>query len=214
MADSMLRRYTNLASAMHILHNNEITLLNPQNWDDRNDAFIMSEYKKRSVIKTILALCFAESSETYHHWRVFSSGGDGVCIVFKKNELIDHIKESSGCVFRSVSYKPIKKILNNGVIDAELPFLKRIPYEDEQEFRVIYTDYNNEKETHAIPISIKTIDKIYLSPWMPVPLKEAVKKTLKGIKGCGRLKIYRSGLIESERWKKAINPNLMVDNSE
>ena len=45
MTEHTLRRYTNLASALHILQNRCLTLLSPETWDDRNDAYFMSEYK-------------------------------------------------------------------------------------------------------------------------------------------------------------------------
>lgn len=65
------RRYTNLAAAIHLLQSRKITLLNPARWDDANDAYFMAEYKRLVGAETVLALCFAETAETYHHWRVF-----------------------------------------------------------------------------------------------------------------------------------------------
>jgi hypothetical protein len=43
---------------------------------------------------------------------------------------------------------------------------------------------------------------------MPDPLTDAVKKTIKEIKGCDKLKVFRSTLIQNERWMKAANPRL------
>jgi len=83
-----LRRYTNLAATVHLLRNRCLTLLNPESWDDRNDAYFLAQYKERTNASSVLALCFAEASETYHHWRVFSSGGDGVCIEFDRPKLL------------------------------------------------------------------------------------------------------------------------------
>jgi hypothetical protein len=74
MAERTYRRYTNLASALHILRNKCLTLLSPATWDDRNDAFFMAEYKRLKEAKTVLAICFAVREETYHHWQIFSHG--------------------------------------------------------------------------------------------------------------------------------------------
>jgi hypothetical protein len=87
MGKITLRRYTNLAATIHILKSRHISLLSPAFWDDRNDAFFMRRYKERKSAKSVLALCFAEASETYHHWRVFSHGSDGTCIEFDKGHL-------------------------------------------------------------------------------------------------------------------------------
>src|SRR5690242_12938126 len=82
----VLHRYTNLAATIHLLQTRQITLLNPATWDDRNDAYFMAEYKRLKKAQTVLALCFT-NKETYHHWRVFSHGSDGVRIDFAEERL-------------------------------------------------------------------------------------------------------------------------------
>jgi hypothetical protein len=67
-----LHRFTNLAAAIHMLRARKITLLDPNTWDDKNDAYFMAEYKRQKGLATLLALCFADCDETYHHWRVFA----------------------------------------------------------------------------------------------------------------------------------------------
>jgi hypothetical protein len=51
MTERTFRRYTNLASALHILRDGCITLLSPETWDDRNDAYFMAEYKRLKKAK-------------------------------------------------------------------------------------------------------------------------------------------------------------------
>ena len=46
---------------------------------------------------------------------------------------------------------------------------------------------------------------------MPAPLAQSVKAALHLIDGCSKLKIYRSTLIENEKWKKSANPQIKVD---
>jgi len=108
MSARSLRRYTNLPSTLHILQNRCLTLLSPNTWDDRNDAFYMAEYQRRCQAKTVLALCFAEAPETYHHWRVFSHGSDGVCIEFDKNKLKQAVQKDGRFLAQSVAYKEIR----------------------------------------------------------------------------------------------------------
>ena len=78
-----LRRYTNMTTLIYMLKEKKITLLNPEKWDDKNDAYYMSLYKKKGSLKSILALCFTQVPERYHHWRVFAGGPDGVCVRFE-----------------------------------------------------------------------------------------------------------------------------------
>jgi len=88
----VLHRYTNLAATIHLLQTRQITLLNPATWDDRNDAYFMAEYKRHKKAETVLALCFTAQNETYHHWRVFSHGTDGVRLEFDREPLVAAFK--------------------------------------------------------------------------------------------------------------------------
>jgi len=50
-------------------------------------------------------------------------------------------------------------------------------------------------------IPLSCIDKIILSPWLPYALFADVQKLLRGIPGCGNLKIARSTLISNDEWE-------------
>lgn len=205
-----LRRYTNLAATIHILRNRALTLLNPATWDDRNDAYFMSQYKQRKGAKTLLALCFAEAPETYHHWRVFSHGSDGVCLEFDKNALVEIVEGCELMQARMVEYKEIESVQHPPPSVDKLPFLKRYPYKPEMEFRLIYVNLNETIESERINIPLDCITQITLSPWMAIPLASTTRETLLGIDGCHHLSVRRSSLIENEKWKRVArgeNPN-------
>jgi hypothetical protein len=187
---------------------NGLTLLSPSTWDDRNDAFFMTAFKARANAQSVLALCFAEASETYHHWRVFSHGSDGVCIELDKDALTASLAGDQRIKYGAVMYRMINDVSVEGVETEDLPFMKRYPYKDEREFRLLYVDMNESKEFHYVAISLQNIVRITLSPWMPKPLSHTVVETLRRLEGCGGLTIYRSTLIENERWKRIANPSL------
>ena len=198
-----LHRYTNLVSAIHILQTKSITLLNPATWDDRNDAYFMAEYKRKVAAKTILALCFAERRESYHHWRVFSPGTDGVRIEFDKEKLLLAFQRDPQTKADKMIYSKIGDIKRLKSLDIDrLPFLKREPYKDEGEFRVVYVDEAEILEFKDYPIELSWIRRITLSPWINKALFESLKKTLRSIEDCSRIQISRSTLIENEQWRR------------
>lgn len=200
----VLHRYTNLAATIHLLKTKNITLLNPATWDDRNDAYFMAEYKRYKEAKTTLALCFTRQAETYHHWRVFSHGSDGVRIEFEMNDLVSMFKKQTGVQQGPVQYRMIKEIGKLRSINLEeLPFLKRSPYKDEKEYRVIFASKKHAAEFQDYPIRISWIRKITLSPWMSTSLAASVKDSLKALDGCSKLSIGRSTLVNNEIWKSA-----------
>jgi hypothetical protein len=82
------RRYTDPTSLIHILSTGNLTLLDPEDWEDRNDAHFLDSCKEAKRLKSLLAVCYTQVSETFHHWYVFAKGPSGWCIEFKKKELI------------------------------------------------------------------------------------------------------------------------------
>ncbi|MEI4507441.1 hypothetical protein WBQ88_12075 [Sphingopyxis sp. CCNWLW253] len=203
MTERTFRRYTNLASALHILSNKCLTLLSPETWDDRNDAFFMAEYKRLKAAKTVLAICLAVREETYHHWQVFSHGADGICLEFDSEKLRSSLDDAGGVRHQTVDYQLITEVSKMADVDLEcLPFLKRWPYGDEREYRAVYVNNDEELPAFSVPIDLTAITRITLSPWLSPALVPVVKKTLKSLPGCSKLRIYRSTLIDNQQWKK------------
>ncbi|MBD9488748.1 DUF2971 domain-containing protein [Ensifer sp. ENS11] len=202
MTERHFRRYTNLAATLHILRNRCLTLLSPETWDDQNDAFFMSEYKRLKDLKSLLALCLAVREETYHHWRVFSHGADGVCIEFDAEKLRAAF-DAAGVQHQYVEYEYLRNVsrMSDVVVDR-LPFMKRWPYGDESEYRAVYSAKELEKETYDVPVALDAIVRITLSPWLAPCLVHAVRESLRSIQGCSRLKVSRSTLIDNPQWKK------------
>jgi len=198
----VLHRYTNLAATIHLLQTRQITLLNPATWDDRNDAYFMAEYKRHKKAETVLALCFTAQNETYHHWRVFSHGTDGVRLEFDREPLVAAFKSQPDVRLGLVTYRTITDARRLKAIDVEeLPFLKRAPYADEKEFRLVYVSATETAEFKTYPIKLAWLRRITLSPWMSKALAKSVKTNLRAIDGCARLPISQSTLVENEAWK-------------
>ncbi|MCD9491388.1 DUF2971 domain-containing protein [Photobacterium phosphoreum] len=199
----IFNRYTDLTALIDILTKKRIVLLDPNNWDDQNDVFFMSTYKEKMKLQTLLALCFTTKYETYHHWSVFASGNAGVCIRFKRSELTECLNNVDGVKFQPVKYKEISTLKDADLSLSDVPFLKRYPYKDEEEYRAIYESDKTEfiKE---IPFDISIIDRIVLSPWLPESLLETVRTTIKNIKGCSDVKVYKTTLLSNPKWKQHI----------
>ncbi len=197
-----LRRYTKLAAALNILETKSITLLNPVTRDDRNDSHFMAEYKKVKKFDTTLAVCFTEAIDTYHHWYVFSHGTEGVRIDFDKDKLINAFEKFENTRHGAVKYMRVVDLKNDkDLTAADLPFLKRLPYKAEREYRFIYEAQGNVENFKNFPIQLDWIDRITLSPWMPKSIRPAIRNTIKGIDGCSHIKVVCSTLIMNDQWQ-------------
>ena len=72
MSHATLRRYTKLAVALHALRAKVLTLLSPERWEDKNDIAYLRCYQEQLGARAVLALCFADAPEKYHHWKIYS----------------------------------------------------------------------------------------------------------------------------------------------
>ena len=204
MTSDKLRRYTDLASVLRMLRERAMTLLPPSNWDDRNDRNLMAAYQRGANRKTVLALCFAQAEETYHHWKVFSSGKDGICVVFDKRMLEAEIKQE-GVRYAPVKYFTLKELRASEPPLNELPFSKRSAYKDEQEYRILFESDQEDLLSKDVLFPVAAIDRILVNPWLPLSLVEAVKNTIHEIPGLAKLKVTQSTVIDAPAWRQLAN---------
>ena len=199
-SNNLLRRYTDVTSLLHMLTHKEITLLDPATWDDKNDSEYLESYKKKNKLKSLLALCFTEAPETHHHWKVYSPGNSGVCIRFDKTALLRCVDRNRNVIHESVTYKTIDELENISPKIEALPFLKRFPFRDEEEYRLIYTSKETQHKLKDIAIDLSSIERIVLSPSLHKSLAATLRATIKTIDGCKDIRIHRTTLNESKRW--------------
>ena len=199
---SLLRRYTNLSAAIHLLTTRRITLLDPGTWDDKNDAHFLAQYSNCRGGEPVLALCFCQGPTRYHHWRVYANGIDGVCIQFYRDHFLGELDLYEDLLHDEVTYQGFEETRNSQPDIDDLPFLKRSAYSDEREYRIIRVGMGESPEPPEYTINLAGIQSVVLSPWMPKELRISVISALRSIEGCKRLRVTGSRLIESEVWKQ------------
>jgi len=200
--NKILRRYTDLPALVGLLKEKKITLLDPQSWDDSNDSYYLKLYQEKKDLLSVLALCFTQASETYHHWRVFASGSSGVCLSFRRDELLDAVRGVPGLQAKAVRYLRLDQIRDRDLAVRDLPFLKRYAFGNEDEFRMIYESTTESLTSLDVAIPMKCIDRITLSPWIHPRLSDYVKELLRSIDSCSGIRFARSTLIGNEEWKE------------
>ena len=199
---SILRRYTDLPSAIQMLRSKRLTLLDPATWEDKADARFMSRYKEQRNLRCLVALCFSMASETFHHWRIFSHGAGGICITFRAASLLDSFDGIAGLAHREVSYRKLAELGRSPATITELPFVKRHAYRDEKEYRIIYESHKRLQQPMPFNFSLASVERITVSPWLDQTRFAALRTTLRQLPGCSRLKVARSTLMDNERWNK------------
>jgi len=197
-----LRRYIDLPALIYLLSERKLTLLSPQTWDDKNDSYFLELYRKKKRLKTVLAACFTESSETYHHWRVYTSGNSGVCIVFDEKKLFLAVDRYEGIRRARVQYLTLRRVRGQRLKVNDLPFRKRYAFGAESEYRIIRQSKRSLGESVDLDIPLSCIVRVVISPWMHAELSGYVGGLLARIPGCAKLKVTRSSLISSSEWRR------------
>lgn len=200
----LLNRYTSLPIALDVLYKKHITLLSPETWEDRNDAYYLERYRDERKLRSVLAICLSLHRETFHHWRIFSNGSAGVCIEFDKDELLKLIPTDKAFRHGKVSYHWIGDLEKKKPELETWPFLKRKPFEDEREYRIIFETKTENLRAKSISVELSAIKKVTLSPWLPDAVAQSVISTIKKIEGCANLNVSRSSLIDNSGWRKII----------
>src|SRR5258708_3338095 len=201
---TILNRYTTIPILLDILYMKHLTLLSPETWEDRNDAYYLERYQQESKLRSVLAICFSLRRETFHHWRVFSSGSSGVCIEFDKERLLQCFADKKGFRYQAVDYHLIGELKKNRPQLKSWPFLKRAPFKDERKNRVIFESRTDEARSKSLPIHLQSISLITLSPWLPSTVGPAVTSAIRRIDDCAKIKVRPSSLINNADWKAAV----------
>ena len=199
-----ISRYTSLASALQLGQTGHLTLLDPLTWKDKNDTQYLEAYSHLSGCRSVQALCFTSASETSHHWQAFAPGLDGVRIDFKPDALRNDVSAQADLVFREVEYRDVSMAKQNARDVELLPFLKRRPYEQEKEIRLLFRSRHVSPPGYQLPISPRSISRVVLSPALPNALTSPVKDAVKAVSIFPNLKVYRSTLLENETWLRHV----------
>lgn len=205
-----IRRYTTLSSAMDILKHNRLTLLDPTTWDDKNDSYMVELYRQHVGAGAVTALCCsAAASETYHHWRIFTQGAEGVCVIFDRAKLEAALTAAGDLRFGAVEYKWIYELKQSDPAKLkDFAFIKRRGFKAEAEWRVIHNWRAAAGEaaptTHTVSIPADCVVRIVINPWMPKPLFESVRSVLKQIQTRRvAAPVLPSRLTNSSQWQGA-----------
>lgn len=159
-----LKKYTKLEYLNSILGECALHLGDPTTWDDKNDAFAFSQYSKAKGHAGVRATCLTASSDRFHFWHIFGAREEGVCLWFDRKLLMDSFENEAHLTVQAVNY--CRECELEGKKVDELPFLKRMQYSDEREWRVVrYASESGRVPSSRLEFPPNALRKIYLNAW-------------------------------------------------
>lgn len=193
-----LNRFTTIPFLIDMLKRETLTLLNPDFWEDFNDRGTVKAFKESTQAHSIYALCLTYANETVHHWNAFANGTSGCCIEFSPDKLFKILNKIDDVKHGKVDYLGINRLGNFEV--ERLPYLKRLPFEPEQEYRIIATPKHEQTAAFDIKIDLNIIRRITISNKMPVPVFQSLKDILTTINPHIKGKVMHSTLFRNTTW--------------
>jgi hypothetical protein len=197
-----LNRYDSIPALLNILQRKKLYLLNPETWSDKNDSELIQKYaaKKGCIVR---ALCFTMAYDTVWHWETYASSG---CLIdFDAPSLFDVVSRVKGVRHGPVQYKAIedaqREIKTGGINLDDIPFLKRIPYRFEKEYRLIWEGKatKNPPKVKEIPISLDIIKSITISQKLAAPLYQTIRELIEKA-GIPYKCIHQTTLHRNSHW--------------
>ena len=202
-----LCHYTSLSKLVSILEQDKLEFGDPAGWEDKNDAASVEAYRRTSGAERIRVLSLASGDEQIHLWFEYAHKEYGACIHFKTPALLAALKKEKRFICGPIRYTPRDKLSAQELkahTPVEWPFIKRRPYENEQEYRVLWTGGPDETPP-AIPLA-GLLDSITLAPGLPSPCNTVLQKMLSAnYAEKYRLKVQSSRLLNSPDWIRLFN---------
>jgi hypothetical protein len=215
---SFLLRYTGIDELEQILLTKKLKLKGWDHWEDKNDVYGLSTFKKCQSYKKLFIKCLTDGTDTYHHWRIYSSPNNrklkqGVCIEFHREKLVSYLQEAkeklkigNELFYNSVTYEKLNEFHRRKIVKSEIPFFKRYSFFDEKEFRIIFASKMKSKKSYFdLPIGTDCIRKVRFNPWL---LDKPLPRRQKGLENRilqHGIKVGRSKLLFSKQWCNRID---------
>jgi hypothetical protein len=221
MNKEFLRRYTELRYVLQLLRTGKLAFLDPSTWDDRNDSHFLNAYRDAKKWRSLRAVCFTRVSERHHHWERFATRGqkvsgetpkrrgegrETVCVEFDKEKLLASFSGNAHIKNGAVRYSKLNVLEQHPPRLDRWPFLKRYPYRDEKEFRIIVASTTPTKAVLMLPISLGAIERIIIGPYPDLGRREKIKQEILSVRvPRGPITVTKTTILDNLRWKKIVD---------
>jgi hypothetical protein len=151
-------------------------------------------------------MCFTQTSDRFHFWKVYASGSWGVRLEFDKKLLLNSTSDNQYIRHGEVNYLKINELRHQHLDVESLPFIKRWPYNDENEYRLFVEHHKGEEAVNRIGIDLSSLKRITLSPFATDDHQKLMREQLRLSLGQLDVRISNSTLLNNGPWKNGHNP--------
>lgn len=206
-----LYRFMHFEHLLDLIKNHRLPLINPSEWEDKNDIFASKLSCKDDEIIGICCFTLSKSNSIYR-WSKMAPNNLCVRVEFG----IDEIKAilPRNITMKEVQYKSIDELKAKTLKSIkDCAFIKSIPFKQEKEIRMVTNQSVADENKNAkivdylsdLPSDV--IKNIRLSPFLDQKIFRLVKELLHKYlvaNSWENVKISQSRILDREKWKNAL----------
>ena len=196
---------------LDLIKNHRLPLINPSEWEDKNDIFASKLSCKDDEIIGICCFTLSNSNSIYR-WSKMAPNNLCVRVEFDFNKI--NAKLSSNMQMKEVQYKSAEELKNFSVKEIkDCAFIKSKPFKQEKEIRIVmYQSVTDENKNVKIVDYLRelpsdAIKSIRFSPFLDREKYRLIRGLILRYRAANNwqvIKISQSGILNKEKWQNAL----------
>ena len=202
-------RFVHFEHLLDLIKNHRLPLINPLEWEDKNDVFASKLGSKDNDVMGICCFTLSKSNSIYR-WSKMAPNNLCVRVEFDMDKIKARLSQKM--VMKEVQYKSAEE-LESYVVETkkDCAFIKSKPFKPEKEIRIVtYQSETGENEKivdYLDNLPSDVIKGIRFSPFLDQEMycliKELLRKYLKA-NNWAKTKISQSEILNKEKWQNAL----------
>jgi len=204
-------RFMHFEHLLDLIKNHRLPLINPLEWEDKNDVFASKLSCKDDEIIGICCFTLSNSNSIYR-WSKMAPNNLCVRVEFDVNKI--KAKLTPNMKMKEVQYKSaeeLKKIAIKEIKDCA--FIKSNPFKQEKEIRIVmYQSVTDENKNVRIvdylrELPLDVIKNIRLSPFLNQEMYDLLEEILLmylAANNWPEIEISQSGILNKEKWQDSL----------
>ena len=204
-------RFMHFEYLLDLIKNRRLPLINPSEWEDKNDIFASKLSCKDDEIIGICCFTLSNSNSIYR-WSKMAPNNLCVRVEFDVDKI--KAKLTPDMKMKEVQYKSAEELKNFSIKEIkDYAFVKSKPFKQEKEIRiVVYQTITDENKNVKIVDYLRelpsdVIKSIRLSPFLNQEMHGLVKEILQmylAANNWQNIKISQSGILNKEKWQNEL----------
>ncbi|PBC66550.1 hypothetical protein BGX14_2174 [Fibrobacter sp. UWS1] len=202
-------RFVHFEHLLDLIKNHRLPLINPLEWEDKNDIFASKLSSKDNDVMGICCFTLSKSNSIYR-WSKMAPNNLCVRVEFDMDKIKARLSQKM--MMKEVQYKSAEE-LESYVVETtkDCAFIKSKPFKPEKEIRIVtYQSETGENEKivdYLDNLPSDVIKGIRFSPFLDQEMycliKELLRKYLKA-NNWAKTKISQSEILNKEKWQNAL----------